>query len=62
MNLDINSPSIDLDVSDMSHAQLCEQVLYLLKRVKYLEQFQEDAFAVSPNIDLAIEYWKRANK
>lgn len=62
MNLDINSPSIDLDVSDMSHVQLCDQVLYLLKRVKDLEQFQEDAFAVSPNIDLDIEYWKRANK
>lgn len=61
MNLDINSPTIDLDVSDMSHKQLQEQVLYLLKRVHDLQQFQDAAFAVVPNIDLDIEYWKRAS-
>ena len=58
----ITDPTIDLDVSDMTHAQLCGQVMYLLQRLYDLEQFQEDAFAVHSNIDLDIEFWKRANK
>lgn len=58
----ITDPTIDLDVSYMTHAQLCGQVMYLLQRLHDLEQFQEDAFAIYPNIDLDIEFWKRANK
>jgi len=59
MNLSPDNPNLDLDVGDMSHAQLCGQVMRLIKRVQQLEQFESDAFAVYPNIDLDIEFAKR---
>lgn len=54
-------PDIDLQISDLSHKQLQELALDLLQQVHRLQQFQDAAFAVVPNIDLDIEYWKRAS-
>ena len=54
-------PDIDLQISDLSHKQLQHLALDLLQQVQILQQFQDAACAVFPNIDLDIEYWKRAS-
>jgi hypothetical protein len=62
MNINLSNPNLDFDLEDMTQPQLIGQIMYLLKRVQQLEEFQEGAFLVDPNIDLAIEYVRRAKK
>lgn len=57
--INLDNPYLDIDLSDMNQAQLIGQIMRLLKRNTELEEFMDDAFMVSPNIDLDIERMKR---
>jgi hypothetical protein len=61
MNINLSNPNLDFDLEDMTQAQLIGQIMYLLRKVEQLEEFQEGAFLIYPNIDLAIEYARRFN-
>ncbi len=56
--LDPNDPYSDLQ--DMTREQLMGQIIRYRKYIDSLEQFQMDAFMAHPNIDLDIEFVKRA--
>ncbi len=55
--LDPNDPYSDLQ--DMTREQLMGQIIRYRKYIETLEEFQKDAFMVSPNIDLDIEYMRK---
>lgn len=55
--IDPNDPYSDLQ--DMSREQLMGQIIRYRKYIEQLEQFQSDAFMVSPNIDLDIDYMRK---
>ena len=58
--IDYNSPTLDWDLADMTKAQLLGQIMNMRNQIEALEAFRDDAFEAVPNIDLYIEYAKRA--
>ena len=54
----LDNPNLDLDLADMSRPALIMLIMDLLKRNAELEDFQEGAFMVDSNIDIAIEYMR----
>lgn len=60
--IDFDSPTLDWDLADMTKAQLIGQIMHMRNQLQALEEFRDDAFEAVPNIDLYIEYAKRAKQ
>lgn len=60
MNLSLDSSNLDFDLADMTKAQLLGQIMNMHKELVDLRSFRDSAFEAVPNIDLYIEYAKRA--
>lgn len=60
MNLSLDNSNLDLDLADMTKAQLLGQIMNMRNQIEALEAFRDSAFEAVPNIDLYIEYAKKA--